>query len=97
MPVAGIDTLARSADCAGSLGFLVAESTLTEAACGEIMRTIGQIVGAVHDGEADPDQVHWDKLDEQMAYGLREFQTAARAELHIHRTRTPSPAAQDGG
>lgn len=85
-----IDTLANSADAAGSLVFLLAESNQTEAACGAVMRTIGQVVGGIHDGEADPDQVHWDELNEQMSRRLREFQTAARAELHIHSVESPA-------
>jgi hypothetical protein len=91
VPVAEIDTLAGSADGAGSPVFLVAESTVTEAICGETMRTIGQIVGAVHEGEADPDHVPWDELNEQMAPTLGEFQNAARAELQIHSPRPLPP------
>jgi hypothetical protein len=64
--------------------FLVAESTRTEAACGTVMRTIGRIVGAIHECETDPDGLRWDELNEEMEQALREFQAATRAELGIH-------------
>jgi len=59
VPIQEIDVLARAADSAGSLVFLLGESGRTGSACGTVLRTIGDVVGAVHDGETDPDQVRW--------------------------------------
>jgi hypothetical protein len=78
-----IDTLARSADAAGSLIFLVSGSARTEAACGTAMRTIGQTVDAIHEHQADPDDVRWAQLNEDMEKAVRDFQAAAKAELRI--------------
>lgn len=89
-PIHDIDALARSADAAGSLVFLVSDSPQTEAACGAVMRTIGQIVGAIHEGEADPDGVPWDELNRAIEQALRNFQALSRAEL---RGDSASPAA----
>lgn len=92
LPLHEIDALARSADAAGSLVFLVNESLPTQQACSDVMRTIGTTVQALHDLGSDPGNVPWDKLGEDMALVLRNFQAAARAELHL--TAVESSAAR---
>jgi hypothetical protein len=97
VPIQEIDTLARSADAAGSLVFLVSESTQTEGACGTVMRTIGQIAGAIHEHEAAPDNVRWDELNEEIEQALRKFQGASKAELHSHGVRSvPAADSKEG-
>lgn len=56
------------------------------------MRTIGTTVQTLHDLGSDPGNVPWDKLGEDMALVLRNFQAAARAELHL--TAVESSAAR---
>ena len=92
IPIHEIDALARSADAAGSLVFLVSDSPQTEGACGAVMRTIGQVVGAIHERERDPGDVPWDELNEEIEQALRNFQATSKAELRSHGVR-PAPVA----
>jgi hypothetical protein len=91
VPLQEIDVLARSANSAGSLVFLLAEASRAGSACGTVMRTIGEVVGALHDGEKAPDHVRWEDLNERMSRVLREFQEAVRTELQVP---SDQPAAQ---
>lgn len=82
-PVREIDTAATSADAAGSLVLLLTESPATEAACRDVLRTIGDTIGIVHESESDLDNIPWDELNSDMSRVLRAFQAAARAELEV--------------
>lgn len=89
LPVQEIYALAHSADAAGSLVFLVSESSETQKACGNVMRTIGKTVDAFQKLEGDPDSASWEslpwgELSEDMARVLRNFQAAARSELGVN-------------
>jgi hypothetical protein len=95
MTVAEIDILARSADAAGSLIFLVLESPRMQAACAAMMRTIGDTAGTIHAHVPDLDNVPWEEISEAMARALRDFQTAARAELGV--SSTPGPVTPQSG
>jgi hypothetical protein len=83
VPITEIDALARSADAAGSRVFLVAESRPTEEACATVMWTIGQTVGAIHEHDSNPNRVDWGTLNDELSHALRNFQTAAKAELGV--------------
>jgi|HubBroStandDraft_1064217.scaffolds.fasta_scaffold200051_2 hypothetical protein len=85
LPLNEIDDLGRAADAAGSLVFLVNESSETREACGLLMRTMGNTSGVLHASEADMTGVRWDELNEDMSQALRKFQAAARAELGVDR------------
>lgn len=84
LPLQEIGDLARAADAAGSLVHLVNQSQQTAAACGDVMRTIGETLGALHALDADMTGAPWTELNEKMRDVLRRFQTAARAELGIN-------------
>ena len=86
-----IDALARSADAAGSLVFLVTESVDTDAACATVMRTIGRSIGVIHEHQGDPGAVAWDELNDAMEHALRNFVSTTRAELDVRDPR-PVPA-----
>lgn len=43
-----IDNLARTADASASRVFLMSEDSRTRAACGSVLRTLGQIEGILH-------------------------------------------------
>jgi hypothetical protein len=92
-PIEEIDVLARAADSAGSLVFLLAESSRTGSACGTVLQTIGDVVGAVHDGEKDPDHVRWEELNKRMSQVLENFQAAIRTELQIPGSQPESQGA----
>jgi hypothetical protein len=83
LPVREIDDLARTADAAGSLVFLVSENPRTQSACGSVLRTLGQVEGVLHELDGDADGEPWDKLNEDMERALRGFQSAAREELGV--------------
>lgn len=83
LPLQEIGDLARAADAAGSLVHLVNQSRQTAAACGDVMRTIGEASGALHALDADMTGAPWTELGEKMGDVLRQFQLAARAELGI--------------
>jgi hypothetical protein len=83
VPLQEIGDLARAADAAGSLVHLVNQSRQAAAACGDVMRTIGETSGILHAFDADMTGVPWEELNEKMSQALRRFQAAARAELGI--------------
>jgi hypothetical protein len=83
LPLAAIADLARTADAAGSLVHLVSQSEATAAACGEVMRTIGETSGVLHAHEGDMSGVPWEEINGTMSRVLRAFQVAARAELRM--------------
>lgn len=82
-PAVEIDELARSADSASSLVFLVSESPATENACRTVISTIGDTVEVFHQFGNDAGQIPWEDLSERMSHALREFQDAARMELKV--------------
>jgi hypothetical protein len=89
LPVEEIYALHRSADAAGSLVFLVSESRGTQEACGNVMQTMGSIVGAFREADlgsdsASWDSLRWDELNEDMRRVLRDFSAAARSELGVN-------------
>jgi len=73
-----IDDLARTADAAASRVFLMSEDPRTRAACGGVLRTLGQIEGVLHELGRDADGQPWDKLNEDMECALRNRQR------HLH-------------
>jgi hypothetical protein len=81
IPVRDIDDLARAADAAGMVVFLVNESLRTQEACANAMRTIGSVVGTVHEFSGKPNVQRLDRANDEMARVLRDFQEAARDEL----------------
>ncbi len=83
MTVREIDVLARSADAASSLVFLVQESATTRAACAAVVRTIDNTIAVIHELAPDLDGVPWDELNDQMAHVMRQWETAAREELQV--------------
>jgi hypothetical protein len=83
MPLADIDDLARAADAAGTVVFLVSESARTQEACANAMRTIGAVVGTVHEFSRKSEVRQLDKANDDMAHALRDFQAAAREELGV--------------
>jgi hypothetical protein len=84
LPLREIADLARAADPAGSLVHLVTRSRETAAACGKVMRTIGNTSGTLYAFEEDDFRgVPWEELNEEMSTVLRSFQSAGRAELGI--------------
>lgn len=90
MPIPEIDDLARTADAAGSAVFLVSESIRTREACAILMRTAGAVVGAVHDFGHAGDVQLLNKLNDDIAQALRDFQAAAREELGVEDARIPT-------
>lgn len=84
LPLREIEDLARAADATGSLVHLVSQRKETFAACGKLMRTIGDTLGTLQVLEEDDfSDVPWDELNEDMSTALRNFQSAARTELGI--------------
>lgn len=80
LPVREIDDLARAADDAASLVFLVSKDPRTRAACGGVLRTLGRIEGVLHEAGQDAGSRSWDELGEDMERALRSFHAAAREE-----------------
>jgi hypothetical protein len=81
IPVGDIDDLARAADAAGTVVFLVSESPRTQAACANVMRTISTVEDAVHGFSQDPGGQRLDEVNDDFERMLRAFQAAAREEL----------------
>jgi hypothetical protein len=81
LPVGDIDDLARAADAAGAIVFLVSESSRTKAACANVMRTISAVEDAVHGFSQDSERERLDKVNDDFKHVLRAFQAAARDEL----------------
>jgi hypothetical protein len=81
IPVGDIDDLARAADAAGTVVFLVSENHRTQAACANVMRTISAVEDAVHGFSQDPDGQRRGKVNDDFEHMLRAFQAAARDEL----------------
>jgi len=85
MTVREIEVLARSADAASSLVFLVEESTTTREACAAVVRTIDNKLTVIHRLDAALDTVLWVELNDDMARVMREWEVAAREELQVSR------------
>lgn len=83
LPVQEIDAIAASADAAGSLVLLLAESRATETTCRNVLRTMGNTLGVIHELEPDLDGIPWGELNGDMSRVLRAFQADARAELGV--------------
>jgi hypothetical protein len=83
LPVPEIDTLAASADAAGSLVLLVTESPATARACRNLLGIMGTTIGVIHEFESDLDDAPWPEMNEDVRRALRAFQAAARAELEV--------------
>lgn len=81
--VSELDELARAADSASSLVFLVLESEGTYKACEAIVRAIMRTQSVLH---SDPHLTSglWPELNSNMAQLLREFQVAVRDELEVN-------------
>jgi hypothetical protein len=78
-----IDDLARTADTSASRVLLMSENSRTRAACGSVLRTLGQIEGVLHKLDQDADGQSWDKLNEDIERALRNFHVAAWEELGV--------------
>ena len=83
MTIQEIDAAAREATAAGSLVFLVYDTSATEVACRSVLGTIRDTVGVIHELAPGLDGVPWEELNDDMARVLRDFQAAARTELEI--------------
>jgi len=81
IPVGEIDDLARAADAAGTVVFLVSENPRTQSACANAMRTIGAVEDAVHGFSQDPGGQRLQQVNEDFERVLRAFAAAAREEL----------------
>jgi hypothetical protein len=81
--VSELDELARAADSASSLVFLVLESEGTYKACDAIVRAIMRTQSVLY---SDPHLTSglWPELNNDMAQLLREFQVAVRDELEVN-------------
>jgi hypothetical protein len=79
-----IDALAAAADASGSLVFLVNENAATETACRNVLRSLESSMTVIHELESGPGTVPWKELNDDMSHALREFQSAARAELNVN-------------
>lgn len=97
MSAVEIDALARSADAASALVFLVLQSPSTANACRAVMRTIGNTVEVFHQHRDDPTQAPWEELSENMSHALREFQDAARSELSVSLVDRPAADSTSTG
>lgn len=95
MTIREIDILARSADAASSLVFLVQESATTRAACAAVVRTIGDTLAAIHELGPDLDGVPWQELNDDMARVMREWEAAAREELQVGRLKMTGAGVRD--
>jgi hypothetical protein len=81
-PVSDLDGLARAADSASSLVFLVLESEETYKACNAIVLAIMRTQDVLHADTNLADDL-WPELNNKMAQLLREFQVAVRGELGV--------------
>jgi hypothetical protein len=81
-----IDAIARSANNASALVFLVVESPATYDLCAAVVSAMKDVQGFLPDFGSRPEVPEdnpWPKLNGRMAGLLREFQVAAREELGI--------------
>ena len=78
-----IDILARSADAASALVFLVLESTTTYESCRAILNSLGRSQAIIHSEDSLTTEVALRAINDEMSRLLREFQVATREELGI--------------
>lgn len=78
-----IDSLARSADAAASLVFLVVENETTYRACRSVVLAIGDTQNIIHNESLPPAGNKWRELNDVLTISLRHFQIAAREELQV--------------
>lgn len=79
-----IDSLARSADAAASLVFLVVENETTYRACRSVVLAIGDTQNTIHNESQPPAGKKWRELNDALTISLRHFQIAAREELLVN-------------
>lgn len=79
-----IDSIARSADAAASLVFLVVESGSTYSACRSVVLAIGNTQNTLHNGSSPLPDSKWRELNDALTVSLRHFQISAREELQVH-------------
>jgi hypothetical protein len=91
VPLQEVRDLARAADEACSLVFLITQSRQMGVACREVMRTISETSETLHAAGVDTMKVAWEEMNDKMSRVLRDYQAAARAELGIDDESLPGP------
>jgi len=81
--IENLDELARSANTASALVFLIVESKATYDACRGIITVIGRTQARVHDSDSGQQRSQWFELNNELARLVREFQVAVRDELAV--------------
>jgi hypothetical protein len=81
--VKDIDALAQTADAAGALITLVAESTTTIEASHKLMRAISVAQDVIHDPNWGSREARRPEAIDMLVLSLRQFQAAAREELDV--------------
>jgi hypothetical protein len=79
-----VDLLLQASYNSSAMVFLVAEEDRTKTACVKVLRVLQQAQDVVHKDKSSPaDADSWPELNVTLGQAMREFENAARAELHV--------------